>query len=130
MQAIKAARTESTPEVIFNPVHNTLFIAGECYPENPNLFFNPILGSLQAHFASKTPAKFYTRIRLSYVNSASTKSMRQLLTVLNEAAHAGAAVDIDWEFDEEDDAIQDLGEDLMHGLGVTWLNFNEVPFVV
>lgn len=130
MQAIKAARTESTPEVIFNPVHNTLFIAGECYPENPNLFFQPILGILQTHFGSKAPAKFYTRIRLTYVNSASTKSMRQLFMVLNEAAHAGAAVDIDWEFDEEDDAIQDLGEDLMHGLGVTWLNFNEVPFVV
>ncbi|RJG01932.1 DUF1987 domain-containing protein [Noviherbaspirillum sedimenti] len=129
MQAIKTVRTDSTPEVIFNPVHNTLFIAGECYPENPNLFFQPIIGTMQAHFDNKVSAKFYARIRLSYVNSASTKSMRQLFMVLNEAAHAGCAVDIDWEFDEEDDAIQDLGEDLMHGLGVTWLNFNEAPFV-
>lgn len=128
MQAIKAARTDSTPEIIFNPVHNTLFIAGECYPENPNLFFQPIIGAIQSHFEGKLPAKFYTRIRLSYVNSASTKSMRHLFMVLNEAAHAGCAVDIDWEFDEEDDAIQDLGEDLMHGLGITWLNFNEVAF--
>lgn len=130
MQAIKLVRTDSTPEVIFNPQHNTLFIAGECYPENPNLFFQPILGAIQLHLESKSPAKFYTRIRLSYVNSASTKSMRQLFVVLNEAAHRGCAADIDWEFDEEDDAIQDLGEDLMHGLGITWLNFNEVSFVV
>lgn len=129
MQAIKAARTEHTPEVIFNPVHNTLFIGGECYPENPALFFQPIIGTIQAHFGHKVPAKFYARIRLSYVNSASTKSMRHLFMVLNEVAHAGCAVDIDWEFDEEDDAIQDLGEDLMHGLGVTWLNFNEIPLV-
>lgn len=129
MQAIKLARTDHTPDVIFNPTHHTLFIAGECYPENPTLFFQPIIGTIQAHFEHQLPAKFYVRIRLSYVNSASTKSMRHLFMVLNEAAHAGCAVDIDWEFDEEDDAIQDLGEDLMHGLGVTWLNFNEIPLV-
>ena len=129
MQAIKSAPTDNTPEVIFNPQHNTLFIAGECYPENPVLFFQPLIGAIQAHVESRLPPKFYARIRLSYVNSASTKSMRHLFMVLNEAAHAGCAVDIDWEYDEADDAIQDLGEDLMHGLGVTWLNFNEVAFV-
>lgn len=129
MQAIRAARTDHTPEVVFNPAESMLTIEGECYPENPVGFFNPIIGTLQTYFVHNKPGKFVARIRLSYVNSASTKSMRQLFMVLNEAAHAGTGVDIEWEYDEEDDAIQDLGEDLMHGLGVAWLNFHEMPFV-
>jgi len=129
MQPIKAARTDNTPAIIFNPAGCTLFIEGECYPENPNSFFNPVISTIHSYMEENKPAKFNARIRLAYVNSASTKSMRHLFMVLNDAAKAGCSVDVDWEFDQDDDAIQDLGEDLLHGLGVTWFIFNEVPFV-
>ncbi len=129
MKTIRSARTEHTPEIIFDPANSSLFIEGECYPENPNAFFQPLIATLDSYFKTSRPVNFTARIRLAYVNSASTKSMRHLFMVLNDAAKAGWGVDIDWEFDQDDDAIQDLGEDLMHGLGITWLNFNEAPFV-
>lgn len=130
MKPINAVRTDSTPEIIFNPAAGTLFIEGECYPENPNSFFNPVIATIHSFMEEHKPAKFHARIRLAYVNSASTKSMRQLFVVLNDAAKAGCGIDVDWEFDQDDDAIQDLGEDLLHGLGTTWFDFHEAPFVV
>lgn len=129
MTHMQAARTDNTPQVIFDPVSNTLHLEGECYPENPSLFFHPVITSVHAHVERNRPHRFNARIRLFYVNSASTKSMRQLFVILNDAAKAGCSVDIDWEYDEDDDAIQDLGEDLMYGLGIPYVNFNETPFV-
>jgi hypothetical protein len=129
MTIMKAARTHDTPELVFDPAAGSLYMEGECYPENPALFFQPFLATLQAHFDRQLPATFHARIRLSYVNSASTKSMRHLFLILNEAAKGGCSIDIDWEFDQDDDATQDLGEDLMYGLGIPYLRFNEVPFV-
>lgn len=129
MKIINAARTDNTPQIILDPASNTLHLEGECYPENPALFFQPVVATVHAYLDRSRPARFNARIRLSYVNSASTKSMRQLFTILNDAAKSGCSVDIDWEFDEDDDAIQDLGEDLMYGLGIPYLNFNEAPFV-
>lgn len=129
MQVMKIVRTEHTPHLILDQTAGTLHVEGECYPENPALFFQPLLATMQDYFDGGSVKTFKARIRLSYVNSASTKSMRQLFMILNEAAKQGCNVDIDWEFDEDDDAVQDLGEDLVYGLGIVWLNFNEAPFV-
>jgi hypothetical protein len=129
MTPMNAVRTENTPEIIFDTPSNSLYIEGECYPENPAAFFQPFLAAVQAYLEHNRPARFHARFRLSYVNSASTKSMRQLFIAFNEAAKVGCSVDIDWEFDQDDDAIQDLGEDLMYGLGISYVDFHEVPFV-
>ncbi|HVL76444.1 MAG TPA: DUF1987 domain-containing protein [Noviherbaspirillum sp.] len=129
MKIMKCARTAHTPEVVLDTEAGTLLIEGECYPENPATFFQPVIGAVQMVLASGSLKQFHARFRLAYVNSASTKSMRQLFLILNEAAKAGCNVDVAWEFDEDDDAIQDLGEDLMYGLGIPYLAFHETPYV-
>jgi hypothetical protein len=65
-------------------------------------------------------------VRFAYINSASTKAMRQVFVMLDAATKRGSNVDINWEFDPDDDAIQELGQDLLYGIGVTTLVFNEV----
>jgi hypothetical protein len=129
MKPLKAIRTDNTPEVVFLPAAGSLSIEGECYPENQNVFFAPIVAVIKTYLETSKPAHFDVSVRLIYVNSASTKSFRQLFGVLNAAAVAGCSVDIEWAFDPEDDAMQDLGQDLMYCLGATPIVFREIPLV-
>jgi len=116
MRPLSMDRTTVTPEVTFRPDEALLVMMGECYPENPSPFFNPILGAVESHFrASRLPA-FDARFRLTYVNSASTRALRRLFGVLNAMAEHGVAVTVTWEHDALDDAAAELGEDLASGL--------------
>ncbi len=126
MTPIRIAATEVTPEILFSPTEKILSIQGECHPENPAVFFGPILGLIQQYLETAKPEHFVMNVRFAYINSASTKAMRQVFVMLDAATKRGCNVDINWEFDPDDDAIQELGQDLLYGIGATTLVFNEV----
>ena len=113
MQAIKTERTSVTPEIIFLPAEHRLAVQGECYPENPLPFFNPILAALKAYFETQKPSQFEAEMRLQYINSASTMGLRSLFALFNEAGQRGTDVRVVWAYDAEDDAIEELGTDLV-----------------
>ena len=113
MQVIKAARTQVTPEVVFSMADNNLHISGECYPENPLPFFTPIIGAIKNHLATTKPSKFEAHMHLQYVNSASTKGLQSIMSVLNDAGVAGTEISVYWAHDPEDDALEELGMDLV-----------------
>ena len=64
MQALKSERTSVTPEVVFSPAEQLLRIEGECYPENPLPFFNPILSMLGRYFEASQPPRFVAEMKL------------------------------------------------------------------
>ncbi|WAT84662.1 DUF1987 domain-containing protein [Delftia acidovorans] len=113
MQALKSERTSVTPEVVFSPAEQLLRIEGECYPENPLPFFNPLLAMLGQYFEASQPARFVAEVKLQYINSASTMGLRSLFELLDQAGQKGTDIRVVWAFDEEDDAIEELGADLV-----------------
>ena len=113
MQPIKAERTTVTPEITFLPAESRLVVEGECYPENPLPFFNPILATLRSYFETHKPSQFEAEMRLQYINSASTMGLRSLFSLFNEAGQQGTDVRVVWTYDAEDDAIEELGADLV-----------------
>lgn len=113
MQTLRAARTAVTPEIVFSRAENKLLIDGECYPENPLPFFTPIVGAIKAHLESHRPGQFDAHMRLQYVNSASTKGLQTIISVLNDAGLQGTNVNVYWTHDPEDDAMEELGQDLV-----------------
>ena len=113
MSVIRAERTQVTPEVVFSMVDNKLHISGECYPENPLPFFTPIVGALKSHLTMSKPKAFEAHMHLQYVNSASTKDLQSIISVLNDAGVAGSDISVYWAHDPEDDALEELGMDLV-----------------
>lgn len=113
MQTLKSPRTAVTPEIMLSPAENLFIVDGECYPENPLPFFTPIVAALKGHLESAKPATFTARMRLQYVNSASTKGLRTIISVLNDAGERGTTISVVWEHDPEDDAMEELGTDLV-----------------
>lgn len=112
MQAIQSSRTALTPDVIFRPAQASLYIEGECFPENPMPFFEPIARTLKAWFDAEQPARFTAEFRLQYVNSASTKGFRALFALMDHWGEQGTQVHVIWCHDADDDAMLELGEDL------------------
>ena len=113
MHNLHIERSNVTPEILFIPASQRMEIAGECYPENPLPFFNPILATLKHYFELHKPPHFEARMQLQYINSASTMGLRSLFSLFNEAGERGTDIRVLWAYDAEDDAIEELGTDLV-----------------
>jgi len=110
--------TSLTPSVLLDARERKLRIEGECYPENPAAFFEPLVAALQAAHVEAAPA-FEVRCRLTYVNSASLAWLRRILTWLDRGSGGGGErgeLRVVWEYDEEDDGAAELAQDLTSGL--------------
>jgi hypothetical protein len=115
MSSFRIDASTITPAVHFDECTSRLVLEGDCYPENPVTFFEPIFGALESHLATARPATFVADFRLRYVNSASTVALHRLFSVLDLASEAGARVRITWVHDPEDDVNEELGHDLSSG---------------
>jgi hypothetical protein len=115
MSSFQIDATPITPAVHLDERAHRLVLEGDCYPENPVAFFEPIFGALEDHLATARPAAFGADFRLRYVNSASTVALHRLFSVLDLATEAGTRVRITWVHDPEDDVNEELGQDLSSG---------------
>jgi hypothetical protein len=113
VRVIRSNATAQTPEVVFNLVENSLSITGECYPENALDFFAPLLDRLKRHFARGDVKTFRVTMEIHYVNTMSTKALQNVLATLDAEAASGANIEVVWKHDPEDDALEELGHDLL-----------------
>lgn len=114
MQRLTLAATQLTPLVDFDYERRALVMRGESYPENAAEFYRPILASLREYLSGTGQAgKTTVELEFAYVNSSSTRSLQQLLALLNAAANEGADVDVRWRVAADDDSMTELGLDLL-----------------
>ncbi|HEU6456319.1 MAG TPA: DUF1987 domain-containing protein [Roseateles sp.] len=129
MQDILIQATAETPEVKFLYSANTLSITGESYPENAMAFYAPLRAGLHDYLvqvSEQTPIEAH--FSLKYFNSSSTKLLRSLISLLNDAARAGKHITAHWYHDPEDDMMMEFGHDLQDEFGM--LHLNVTPFEV
>jgi len=112
MNLLEIPRTPVTPAVHFAPEQNLLRFEGDCYPENPRLFFAPLLEALDGHLDRANPPEFVADFHLRYVNSASTVALRRLFLRLDRLGQQGGRVLVRWRHDPDDDVNEELGRDL------------------
>lgn len=114
MERLTLAASQLTPLVDFNYDQRALVMRGESYPENAAEFYRPILASLREYLsgAGKTGATT-AELQFAYVNSSSTRSLQQLLALLDTAARDGADIDVRWLVAPDDDSMTELGVDLL-----------------
>ncbi len=104
--------TSRTPAVAFDFASNHLKIAGESYPEDVTEFYGPVFIALDTYLgilSDRGSCRF--DFELIYLNSSSAKAIMMLMDKLDAAAKKGAAVDVYWYYDNEDDTMQELGEE-------------------
>lgn len=103
--------TSRTPAVMFDFANNHLKIAGESYPEDVTEFYRPVFAALDDYLGALGQGSCRFDFELIYLNSSSAKAVMMLMDKLEAAAANGAAVDVYWLYDNEDDTMQELGEE-------------------
>jgi len=116
--------TKTTPAVTIED--GKILIKGRSIPEDSAGFYNPILDACEQYIAAP-PEHTDIHIHLDYVNSGSKKYLTNMLTILERSYLKGAAFKVLWHYDEDDEAILDLGNDLksIMKIPITLLGINE-----
>lgn len=112
MESLEIAATDRSPAVSFDFENHRLTISGESYPEDVSAFYHPVFEALDSYLAGLDDGGCRFDFKLIYFNSSSAKAIMMLMEKLDEAAKNGAAIEVYWHFDEEDDTMQELGEEL------------------
>ena len=99
------------PTIRFNK-SGILSIEGRSIPEHPLKFYQPLNDWLDELIAT-SPAKAILKVHLDYLNTHSTECMLVLFKRLdNYHISSKQDVSIVWIFDEDDEDMESLGEDL------------------
>lgn len=98
--------TDRSPKVILDRQESVLMIEGRSYPEEGMDFFDPIVMRFRSIQESENPIRTI-HIRLEYYNSSTTKALAELFTALERSAKNGNETKVIWEFEQDDDGIQE-----------------------
>ncbi|MBN1117493.1 MAG: DUF1987 domain-containing protein [Bacteroidales bacterium] len=109
MKVLEFPKTSNTPWVYLNPETGVFKMEGRAIPENPGDFFDPILSWLNEYFRAPAQNTSFD-INLDYVNSGSSKYLLGLFRVFKKNYLAGVKLEVNWFFEEDDEAIESLGE--------------------
>jgi hypothetical protein len=107
---------KNCPVISYYPETNILEISGRSIPENPELIFRRLDEWITAHFEEN--ASLIVNILLEYINSGSSKYLYQILKRLTGYGHTGKQVKIKWLYEEDDEAMLELGEHYRDTAGI------------
>ncbi|MBI4645286.1 MAG: DUF1987 domain-containing protein [Bacteroidia bacterium] len=124
MKPLIIESTYKAPKIILDPDSNLFEISGKSRPENVTEFYEQIFNwfySFHKELISQNKKDgFILKIYIVYFNSSSAKYILNLLKILGRFISDGIPVRIDWCFDEEDEVMKEMGEDMA--------SLSQVPF--
>jgi hypothetical protein len=124
MENLQIEATKSSPEINFSSETNILAITGESYPENTTQFYQKVFAWLEEYMEEVTNEKVIFNIELIYFNSSSSKVLMDLFDILDELHEEGKDIEVNWIYDEDNDASLEYGEEFAED--IESLTFNLV----
>lgn len=98
----------NSPGIIYHIDINKLEITGRSIPENPEIIFSRLDEWITFHFEKHNALN--VSIQLEYINSGSSKYLYEILKRLTGFARMGNEVKMKWLYEEDDEAMLELGE--------------------
>jgi hypothetical protein len=120
MEALIIKETIATPRIEFDVAKNIFELQGCSRPEDVRDFYAPVIKwlsdcknlideNLKARHKDD-PMVF--KFKFDYFNSSSAKFILDILVIINQMHTQGLKMRIDWYFDENDDDMKEVGEEL------------------
>jgi hypothetical protein len=100
--------SKNSPGITYDHGSGTLNIKGRSIPENPETVYRPLISWIETYF--RLSEKLKMEIYLEYINSGSSKHLLEILRLLREYSEAGKKLSVVWLYEEDDEAIMELGE--------------------
>src|SRR5665811_289266 len=107
---------KNCPGIIYYPDTNKLELVGRSIPENPEQIFRPLDEWITLHFEKNN--RLDINFQLEYINSGSSKYLFGLLKRLTDYGRSGKVVNMKWLYDEDDEAILELGQHYRDTAGI------------
>lgn len=125
MNKLFLPKTQNTPLVNFDSTSGQFAMEGRSIPENPGEFYDNLIDWLVEYFKSPAPKTIFN-VNLDYVNSGSSKYLLGLFRIFKNSYAAGCDIEINWYYEEDDEAIESLGE---HYLSILHIPFNMQEYI-
>lgn len=123
--AIKIDVTETTPEVLFDIENGVLSLKGKSIPENPKLFYEPLLKHISTHSQNPSSVNSIT-IEMEYFNTPSAKYLLEIFKHYDSLAHKGNPVTVNWNYEKGDSDMLQAGKDYEAYLTNLTFKLNEI----
>jgi hypothetical protein len=107
---------KNCPGIVYYPDTNKLELIGRSIPENPELIFRRLDEWITLHFEKNTDLN--VNIQLEYINSGSSKYLYEILKRLTSFGRSGNNVQMVWLYEEDDEAMLELGEHYRDTAGI------------
>lgn len=107
---------KNCPGIIYYPDANKLELVGRSIPENPELIFRRLDDWITIHFDKNKDLN--VTIQLEYINSGSSKYLYEILKRLTGFGRSGNTVKLQWLYEEDDEAMLELGEHYRDTAGI------------
>ena len=115
MQSLKIEATRSTPKIEFDAEKDVLRMEGESYPEDAAKFYQPVFEWLRTYLAEAS-GRITVELKVSYLNTSSSKCMITLLDMLEEANGQGERITVNWRYAAGNEMAQECGKELSEDL--------------
>jgi len=119
MKSLYIESTEFSPKVVFDVNKQIFELTGISRPEDVIAFYESVNYKIESYVESITEKdedlsefKFNLKFDLTYMNSASSKYILQILDHFKKLYNLNAKIQVDWYYDDIDDQIFEDGEDL------------------
>ena len=107
---------KNCPGIVYFFDNNTLEISGRSIPENPELIFRRLDEWITSHFEKNR--SLTVNILLEYINSGSSKYLYEILRKFTGYANSDKEVVMKWFYEEDDEAMLELGEHYRDTAGI------------
>lgn len=109
MKSLSIPSTFGTPSVQMDGKTGVFLIEGKSIPEDAESFYLPVLSWLEEYYNEPAPLT-HIEAKFEYVNSGSSKYLLEFFRIVGRFYRTGHDCLVTWYYEEEDEAIQDLGE--------------------
>jgi hypothetical protein len=99
---------KNCPGIVYYSGTNRLELTGRSISENPELIFRRLDDWITLHFEKQN--RLDVHFHLEYINSGSSKYLSAVLKRLTGLGRTGKRVNLKWLYEEDDDAMLELGE--------------------
>jgi len=107
---------KNCPGIFYYPDSVKLELVGRSIPENPELIFRRLDEWITTYFEKNNGLN--VSIQLEYINSGSSKYLYEILKRLTGFIKSGKKVEIVWLYEEDDEAMLELGEHYRDSAGI------------
>ena len=112
MESIYIQKTKKTPLINLNIKESLFQIKGPSFSEDIVDVYNPIIDWITGNLP-ELEGELICEMYFTVLNSASHKKIFQILIKLNSFLDNGKVIKVKWYYDEDDEDVMEMGEDLI-----------------